>query len=221
VALRILVAFGVLLTLGIVVMPFVIERQVPPFALPDRGTLSVPVDQSRVRLPQQAGVPANNESAPGAVEPATAFVAAQPVWREVVPAEQQGPLPELRADVAGARLVAFERATLLGLGTGERFAVDVPQLGERFEVDIEKVAETPTGSRTIHGRLAGEKWHTVVLTLGRTGVFGTITTPAGAFTVNGSGNLAWIVGNDELRRHVDDTRPDYKIVPLEEAGERG
>ncbi|MDP6374752.1 MAG: hypothetical protein QF921_00440 [Pseudomonadales bacterium] len=133
------------------------------------------------------------------------------IWREVPRNAYPDQLPVLRRDVTGATLVVFDRGRLLDIEANEKFRVSVPQLGRAWDVNVQAVRTSATGSRSIHGHLDADRIYSAVITLGRSGIFGTITTPQGSYSVSGSGDFAWIIAARELRHHVDPSRPDYRV----------
>ena len=138
-----------------------------------------------------------------------------PVWREVPADAWPQQLPALREDVTGAALVNLERDRMLAIDAHQRFRLTVPQLGETYSVRVQAVRTSGSGSRSIHGHLDDARLHSAVITLGKTGVFGTISTPRGSYTVSGAGDYAWVMATAELRQHVDTTKPDYVVQPTQ------
>jgi hypothetical protein len=132
------------------------------------------------------------------------------LWGAVEPANYKT-LPYLRGDVEGARLVALA-PLLRQIKPGDELLLPIPQLPDPLDVVITRETINASGSRSLQGSLRDDPRFGVVLTLGETTTFATLSTPAGIYNLRGGLDLAWIVSSRELNKVIDPSVPDYVVV---------
>ena len=109
------------------------------------------------------------------------------------------------------------------LDVGDHVAVDIPQLGRKSRAVVERVEHGPgmhTRTATGYTTDVDGARHVFVYTVGPDAAFAYIGTPNGTFELVAEGELGWLMPTTSMERHVDHTKPDYFVVPLDELGGR-
>lgn len=120
-------------------------------------------------------------------------------------------LPAYKEIVEGRVLVRLPAAE--EWPTSGELAFEVPQLGRIFMAVVERVEDDVWGNRSLVGLLRepdGSE-HRFVITLGARNQFAYFGTSRGSFELVASNGLGWLMPTANMDRHVDYSRPDYRI----------
>ena len=106
---------------------------------------------------------------------------------------------ELPKDLRGEHYLELDVETIEKLDMGDTFELVLPHIGTSFTAEVDKMVTHSEGIRTIEANFPGmDKRNFSVITLVPGGLYVEISTPAGAFTMQGTGRYAWIAARGDI-----------------------
>ena len=200
---RLLAGALALVALGVILAYFASRVPEPPdTAVPYSG----PSSSAEAREPRQA----QPESPEPPVEEQEPDIDA--AWRIMDPGTVDE-LPPYKEVVPGRALVKVSEALRLGM-TGDRIALDVPQIGRTFDGIVERRDVDAFGNVTYIGlvRESNGRDYRFVITAGASNTFANVGTSRGTFELVAYGELGWLMPTAGMDQHMDYSRPDYTIL---------
>jgi len=98
---------------------------------------------------------------------------------------------------------------------GDEVSLSIPQTGQAYDMKVKRVTKHQNGTRTLTAEITNTPVpYSVVVTGGAVTTFATINTPEGTYSLDASGDDAWLVAQLDLDQLIDPNLPDYQIPEM-------
>lgn len=101
--------------------------------------------------------------------------------------------------------IKIGRLEIEALEAGAPLTVAIPQTGNRYEAEVSTTQYHPNGDKTVTAIIqsSDNEPHSITITQGQQGTFGTLSTPDGVYVLEADTTHGWIASKDDLVKLQD------------------